>query len=89
VLSEIFLQQGLDRLSVICPSCCFVAADDPTLSLPGRAKQSIGPLERFPLRKVYNRSKRMKEKRGVLNGAAAELRRIIAGPAESELRLVA
>jgi hypothetical protein len=31
----------------------------------------------------------MKEKRGVLNGAAAELRRILARPAESELRPIA
>ncbi|MGY4285811.1 integrase [Bradyrhizobium sp. LM2.7] len=43
--------------------------------------------------KVYNHSKRMKEKRAVLDGVAAELRRII-GPApmkqaEAELRLVA
>jgi integrase len=41
--------------------------------------------------KVYNHSKRMKEKRAVLDGVAAELRRIIAKPAEAEaqLRLVA
>jgi integrase len=44
--------------------------------------------------KVYNHSKRMKEKRAVLDGVAAELRRIIGEPtsiqqAESELRLVA
>ncbi|MGL3108908.1 tyrosine-type recombinase/integrase [Bradyrhizobium sp. BR 1432] len=42
--------------------------------------------------KVYNHSKRMKEKRAVLDGIAAELRRIIAGPvtqAETGLRLVA
>ena len=40
--------------------------------------------------KVYNHSKRMKEKRAVLDGVAAELRRIIGnGPAETELRLVA
>jgi integrase len=39
--------------------------------------------------KVYNHSKRMKEKRAVLDGIAAELRRIIAQPAEAELRLVA
>jgi integrase len=39
--------------------------------------------------KVYNHSKRMKEKRAVLDGVAAELRRIIGKPAESELRLVA
>src|SRR5207302_1106690 len=31
--------------------------------------------------KVYNHSKRMKEKRAVLDGVAAELRRIIEGPA--------
>src|SRR5437879_2734614 len=24
--SEIFFREGLDRLSVICPSCCFVAS---------------------------------------------------------------
>jgi integrase len=39
--------------------------------------------------KVYNHSKRMKEKRAVLDGVAAELRRIIGKPAEAELRLVA
>ncbi len=39
--------------------------------------------------KVYNHSKRMKEKRAVLEGVAAELRRIIGEPAETELRLVA
>ena len=44
--------------------------------------------------KVYNHSKRMKEKRAVLDGVAAELRRIICKPAsttraETELRLVA
>jgi integrase len=39
--------------------------------------------------KVYNHSKRMKEKRAVLDGVAAELRRIIGQPAEAELRLVA
>jgi integrase len=39
--------------------------------------------------KVYNHSKRMKEKRAVLDGVAAELRRIIGEPAETELRLVA
>jgi hypothetical protein len=39
--------------------------------------------------KVYNHSKRMKEKRAVLHGVAAELRRIIGQPAETELRLVA
>ncbi|MEH2611759.1 hypothetical protein V1293_004048 [Bradyrhizobium sp. AZCC 1693] len=33
--------------------------------------------------------KRMKEKRAVLDGIAAELRRIIGKPAETELRLVA
>jgi hypothetical protein len=39
--------------------------------------------------KVYNHSKRMKEKRAVLDGVAAELRRIIGEPAEAGLRLVA
>jgi hypothetical protein len=44
--------------------------------------------------KVYNRSKRMKEKRAVLDGVAAELRRIIGQSvpvrqAETELQLVA
>jgi integrase len=39
--------------------------------------------------KVYNHSKRMKEKRAVLDGVAAELRRIIGWPAEAGLRLVA
>jgi hypothetical protein len=44
--------------------------------------------------KVYNRSKRMKEKRAVLDGVAAELRRIIgksvpATQAETDLRLAA
>ena len=37
--------------------------------------------------KVYNHSRRMKEKRAVLDGIAAELRRIIGKPAETELRL--
>jgi hypothetical protein len=32
--------------------------------------------------KVYNHSKRMKEKRAVLDGVAAELRRIIGEPAQ-------
>jgi hypothetical protein len=32
--------------------------------------------------KVYNHSKRMKEKRAVLNGVAAELRRIIGEPVQ-------
>ncbi|WP_439361231.1 tyrosine-type recombinase/integrase [Bradyrhizobium sp. DASA03007] len=44
--------------------------------------------------KVYNHSKRMKEKRAVLDGVAAELRRIIGEPApvtqaDTGLRLVA
>jgi integrase len=44
--------------------------------------------------KVYNHSKRMKEKRAVLDGVAAELRRIIGKPvptthAETGLRLAA
>ena len=42
--------------------------------------------------KVYNHSRHMKEKRAVLDGVAAELRRIIGEPAkqgETELRLVA
>ena len=39
--------------------------------------------------KVYNHSKRMTEKRAVLDGVATELRRIIGWPAETELRLVA
>jgi hypothetical protein len=44
--------------------------------------------------KVYNHSKRMKEKRAVLDGVAAELRRIIGGPAvkvveQDQLRLAA
>ena len=39
--------------------------------------------------KVYNHSKRMKEKRAVLNGVAVELRRIIGEPAATELRIVA
>jgi hypothetical protein len=44
--------------------------------------------------KVYNHSKRMKEKRAVLDGVAAELRRIIGNPApatraETKLRLSA
>jgi integrase len=39
--------------------------------------------------KVYNHSKRMKEKRAVLDGVAAELRRIIGRSADPELRLVA
>jgi integrase len=42
--------------------------------------------------KVYNHSKRMKEKRAVLDGVAAELRRIIGQPAQlqhAEMRLAA
>jgi hypothetical protein len=42
--------------------------------------------------KVYNHSKRMKEKRAVLDGVAAEWRRIIGKPVmqtEAELRLAA
>ncbi|MGY4622601.1 hypothetical protein ACVWY3_000357 [Bradyrhizobium sp. USDA 4486] len=44
--------------------------------------------------KVYNRSKRMKEKHAVLDGVAAELRRIVgkplpAMPAKTNLHLVA
>ena len=39
--------------------------------------------------KVYNHSKRMKEKRAVLDGVAAELRRIISSSVETGLRLVA
>jgi hypothetical protein len=35
--------------------------------------------------KVYNHSKRMKEKRAVLDGVAAELRRIIGKPATQRL----
>lgn len=38
--------------------------------------------------KVYNHSKRMKEKRAVLDGVAAELRRII-GRQQDGLRLAA
>ncbi|WP_038959967.1 hypothetical protein [Bradyrhizobium japonicum] len=39
--------------------------------------------------KVYNHSKRMKEKRAVLDGVSAELRRIVSEPARTGLRLVA
>jgi hypothetical protein len=39
--------------------------------------------------KAYNHSERMKETRAVLDGVAAELRRIIGKPAEAGLRLVA
>ena len=39
--------------------------------------------------KLYNHPKRMKETRAVLDGVAAELRRIIGWPAETGLRLVA
>jgi integrase len=39
--------------------------------------------------RVYVHSPRMQEKRAVLDGVAAELRRIIGAPAETELRLVA
>ena len=44
--------------------------------------------------KVYNHSKRMKEKRAVLDAVAAELRRIVGKPApmkqaETELRFAA
>jgi hypothetical protein len=39
--------------------------------------------------KVYNHSKRMKEKRAVLDGVAAELRRIIGKGTEIGLRLAA
>lgn len=39
--------------------------------------------------KVYNHSKRMKEKRAVLDGIAAELRRIVSWPAEPALRSAA
>ena len=39
--------------------------------------------------KVYNHSKRMKEKRAVLDGVAAELRRIIGTAGGAGLRLVA
>ena len=38
--------------------------------------------------KVYNHSKRMKEKRAVLDGVAAELRRIIGEPAALNLTKV-
>jgi integrase len=38
---------------------------------------------------VYVHSKRMQQKRGVLDGVAAELRRIVGGPLEVELRMVA
>jgi integrase len=38
---------------------------------------------------VYVRSKRMNQKRAVLDGIAAELRRIIAGPLNAEQRLAA
>ena len=38
---------------------------------------------------IYNQSKRMTQKRAVLDGVAAELRRIIGWPAASGLRLVA
>jgi hypothetical protein len=53
VLSEIFLSQGLDRLSVICPSCCFAAANNPILSLPNQANHSMAPPERFPLQWLH------------------------------------
>ena len=36
--------------------------------------------------KVYNHSKRMKEKRAVLDGVAAELRRIIGEPASKVVK---
>jgi hypothetical protein len=39
--------------------------------------------------KVYNHSPRMKEKRAVLDGVAAELRQIIGARAETGLHLVA
>jgi integrase len=38
---------------------------------------------------IYNQSKRMNQKRAVLDGIAAELRRIIGQPAAKELKLVA
>ena len=42
-----------------------------------------------PVTGIYVQSKRMQHKRGVLDGVAAELRRIIGAPAETSLRLVA
>jgi hypothetical protein len=39
--------------------------------------------------KVYSHSKRIKEKRAVLEGVAAELRRIIGAPAKVKLSLSA
>jgi len=39
-LSKIFLQMGLDRLLVICPSCQLVAPDDVISSLQARQNQS-------------------------------------------------
>ena len=42
-----------------------------------------------PVTRIYNQSKDMKKKRAVLDGIAAELRRIIGGPAVTSLRLVA
>jgi integrase len=38
---------------------------------------------------IYNQSKRMNQKRAVLDGIAAELRRIIGRPADTKLKLVA
>ena len=65
------------------------------VNTPGQSKYK-GPEGNFIQSpgKVYNHSKRMKEKRGVLDGVATELRRIIGEPAptkqpETGLRLVA
>ncbi len=39
--------------------------------------------------RTYDRSKRAKQKRAVLDGVAAELKRIVSKQAEADLRLVA
>ena len=59
-----------------------------------RREQEAGADRARVTGKVYNHSKRMKEKRAVLDGVAAELRRIIGQSvpttqAETELRLAA
>ena len=58
-----------------------------------RREQESGAERRSVTGKVYNHSKRMKEKRAVLDGVAAELRRIIGKPpakaVDPKLRLAA
>jgi hypothetical protein len=86
---RVFSSVAFNRSGVAGEEVC----EDCALAIEEAVRKSAGTrrdMEQIvPAGKVYNHSKRMKEKRTVLDGVAAELRRIIGEPAEAALRLVA